>query len=255
MVRQGPLGRRGGGDRRRVLILGSTGRSFARPGLSTILLDLDGTLVDPAPGIVGSFRHALDALGRPAEPADDLLWVIGPPIRETFAAVLGDQEGVENGVRLYRERYGAWGLFEAAVYDGVPTALSELRANGLNLLVCTSKAAVFARRVVDHFGLSDWLSGVYGPDLDGRFDDKGDLIAHILSVEGLASDQVLMVGDRKHDVLAAARHGIPSIGVLWGYGAEEELRAAGVGTLIAHPSELPAACLEPDAIGRNRSKG
>jgi len=117
-----------------------------------------------------------------------------------------------------------------------------LRARGLTLLICTSKARVFAERVADHFGLNAYLAGVYGPDLDGRFEDKGDLIAHILEAERLAPENVCMVGDRKHDMLAAAGHGIPGVGVLWGYGDEAELRAAGATVLIHEPGELPSAC-------------
>ena len=210
--------------------------------MTTLLLDLDGTLVDPAPGIVGSCRHALEALGCPADPADDLHWVIGPPVRQSFATLLGGRGDPEAALALYRARYGERGLFEAAVYPGIHDALGALRRQGFRLLVATSKAKVFADRVVEHFGLAAHLGGVHGAELDGRHEDKGELIAHILQTEGLAAQDVCMVGDRRHDVLGAARHGIPCIGVLWGYGGEAELRAAGAATLIAAPAELPGAC-------------
>jgi len=93
-------------------------------------------------------------------------------------------------------------------------------------------------RVVEHFGFVALLDGVYGPDLDGRFDDKGDLIAHLVETEGLAHDEVCMVGDREHDVRAASRHAIPTVGVLWGYGSREELSAAGAEVIISMPVEL-----------------
>jgi phosphoglycolate phosphatase len=203
---------------------------------TTLLLDLDGTLVDPGPGIIGSYRHALTTLGVDAA-GDDLRWVIGPPLRETFAHLLG-LERVEEAVRLYRERYAAEGLYEAAVYPGIMEVLNKHLARGTRLLLCTAKPAVFARRVVDHFGLGPYLSAVYGPDLDGRFDDKGDLIDHLLGVEKLDPAEACMVGDRKHDVLAAARHGVPTVGVLWGYGGRDELEAAGAGLIVARPEEL-----------------
>lgn len=203
----------------------------------TLLLDLDGTLVDPGPGIIGSYRHALTALD--FDPAgDDLRWVIGPPLRETFARLLDGPNKVEEAVRLYRERYAAQGLYEAAVYPGITETLEAHLARGSRLLLCTAKPAVFARRVVEHFDLAPYLSAVYGPDLDGRFDDKGDLIDHLLGLEKLDPAGVCMVGDRKHDVLAAARHGIPTVGVLWGYGGREELEAAGAGLIITRPTEL-----------------
>ena len=208
----------------------------------TVLLDLDGTLVDPAAGILSSFRHALRVMDHTPDPADDLLWVIGPALRESFGRVLGGKDQVEAAVAAYREVYGATGLFDAEVYAGIPQALADLRAKGSRLLVCTAKGHVFARRVVDHFGLAPFMSHVYGPELDGRLEDKGDLIAHILATERLSPESVVMVGDRKHDALAAGRHGIPTIGVLWGYGGAAELTAAGAAPLISAPEELPDAC-------------
>lgn len=102
---------------------------------TTILLDLDGTLIDPAPGILGCCRQALEALGCPAGADEDLRWVIGPPLRASFARLLGGRGDPEAAVRLYRARYGETGLFEAAVYPGVIEALAALEARGLTLLV------------------------------------------------------------------------------------------------------------------------
>ncbi|MDB5479649.1 MAG: hypothetical protein JWO83_702 [Caulobacteraceae bacterium] len=209
---------------------------------TTILLDLDGTLIDPAPGILGCCRQALEALGCPARPEEDLRWVIGPPLRGSFVRLLDGRGDPEEALRLYRARYGETGLFEAGVYPGVVDALAALRARGLTLLVCTSKARPFAERIVEHFGLAPYLAGVYGAELDGRLDDKGDLIAHLLAAESLAPDAACMVGDREYDMRAAARHGIPGIGVLWGYGDAAELQGAGATALIASPTELPDAC-------------
>jgi phosphoglycolate phosphatase len=204
----------------------------------TLLLDLDGTLVDPASGIVDCSRHALSRFGVFPPDADDLRWVIGPPIRESFRQLLDGRGDVEEAVRLYRERYSEWGLYQAAVYPGIPEALERHRARGTRLVLCTAKARSFARRVVDHFGLEPLLTGLYGAELDGRFEDKAELIAHILQAESLRPQDVCMVGDRKHDVIAAAKHGIPTIGVLWGYGGREELEAAGAAMLIQRADEL-----------------
>ena len=206
----------------------------------TLLLDLDGTLVDPAPGIIGSCRYALEQLGLPAAEDADLRWIIGPPIRQTFAKLAGAHADPEVAVALYRQRYSETGLYDAAAYPGILEALQERARNGDRLILCTAKARVFAERVVEHFGFAPLLSGVYGPDLDGRWDDKGDLIAHLLQAEGLDPQQVSMVGDRAHDVRAAARHGIPTIGVLWGYGGEAELAEAGAAVLIRAPRDLLA---------------
>ncbi len=211
------------------------------PKRQTLLVDLDGTLTNPAQGIVGSFRHALEAMGQVAPPAEGLTWIIGPSLRRSFADLIGGPEKVEAALGVYRDRYGTVGLFEAFVYDGVPEALDALKSSGARLILCTSKPRVYAIRILDRFGLAARFDAAYGAELDGRFDDKGDLIAHILAEERLAPEACAMWGDRKHDVIGAGRHAIPTIGALWGYGGEAELRAAGAAVLCARPEEVPAA--------------
>jgi phosphoglycolate phosphatase len=208
---------------------------------SVLLVDLDGTLTDPAEGIVGCFRLALEALGRNPPAAVDLTWIIGPPLRRSFADMLGDMGDPEEALRVYRHCYSSGGLLEAVVYDGVPEALAELRSAGARLFLCTSKPLVYAERILGRFDLRRDFEGVYGAELDGRYDDKGDLIARILDERSLEAEDCCMWGDRKHDVLAASRHAIPTIGALWGYGGADELREAGAAVLCASPSEVPAA--------------
>jgi phosphoglycolate phosphatase len=198
----------------------------------------EGTLVDPAPGIIGSCRFALEQLGVPAPHDADRGWIIGPPLRSSFSVLLGARGDPEAALTLYRQRYAERGLYDAAPY---PTMLEVLQARascGARLILCTAKPKIFADRVVQHFGFAPLPSAVYGPELDGRFDDKGGLIQHLLDVEALGPDQVCVVGDREHDVRAAARHGIPTVGVLWGYGSEAELAGAGAAVIIGEPREL-----------------
>ena len=211
---------------------------------NVLLVDLDGTLTDPAEGIAGSFRCALEAMGRRAPPAVELTWIIGPPLRSSFAVMLGGPEEAEAALAIYRARYGSVGLFEAYVYDGVPEALDALKSAGARLVLCTSKPRVYAVRVLERFGLDRHFDAAYGAELDGRFDDKGDLIAHILAEEGAAPRNCVMWGDRKHDVIGAGRHGIPTIGAVWGYGGEAELKDAGAAVLCARPADVPAAFAE-----------
>jgi phosphoglycolate phosphatase len=211
----------------------------ARP--KTLLVDLDGTLTDPAEGIIGCFRLALESLGRRAPPAADLGWIIGPPLRGCFAEFLGPEGDVEEGLEAYRSRYATEGLFEAYVYDGVRETLADLGAAGARLFLCTAKPLVYAGRILRHFDLERHFEAAYGDELGGRFQDKADLVAHILDNQGLDAEDCCMWGDRKHDVIAASRHGIPTIGALWGYGGAEELRAAGASILCQSPSEVPAA--------------
>jgi phosphoglycolate phosphatase len=140
--------------------------------------------------------------------------------------------------RIYRERYAEWGLREARPYPGVMDALKRRFADGTRLILCTSKPAFFARQVVSYFGFAALLGDVYGPELDGRFDDKGDLIGHLMTTEQLHPADVCMVGDRKHDVQAALRHGVPTVEVLWGYGSRDELERAGAAVIIDRPGDL-----------------
>jgi phosphoglycolate phosphatase len=208
---------------------------------SALLIDLDGTLTDPAEGIVGCFCLALEAMGRSPPPVAELTWIIGPPLRRCFADVLGEMGDPEEALRHYRRRYSTEGLFEAVVYDGVSETLTELSAAGARVFLCTAKPVVYAERILNYFDLARHFEAVYGDDLDGRYQDKADLIAHILDEQDLKAADCCMLGDRRHDVLAASRHGIPTIGALWGYGGADELREAGAALLCASPSQVPAA--------------
>ncbi|MFK7777823.1 MAG: HAD hydrolase-like protein [Gimesia sp.] len=186
---------------------------------------MDGTLTDPAPGIVACLEYALQKMGAP-EP-DDLNFkrFIGPPLQETFCELLGTSasQDIEAAMAYYRERFTDVGLFENSLYSGIPQALSALADEGFELRVATSKPRVFADRIIDHFGLRRFFSRVYGSELSGERTDKGDLIQYILETESLEPGCACMIGDRRHDVLGAQRHGVLSIGVLWGFGDQEEL--------------------------------
>jgi phosphoglycolate phosphatase len=162
-------------------------------------------------------------------------------LRRCFAEALKGDGDPEVALKIYRSRYSTDGLFEAIVYDGVKQALAELRGAGTRLFLCTAKPLLYAERILSHFDLEQHFEGAYGDELGGRFQDKADLIAHILERERLEADDCCMWGDRKHDVLAASRHGIPTIGALWGYGGADELRAAGAAALCESPSHVPAA--------------
>jgi phosphoglycolate phosphatase len=209
-----------------------------------ILVDLDGTLVDPKPGLIGSVQCALDKLGHPVPPADELLWLIGPPFRVSFPKLLGSADRTEEAITYYRESYFNGGMYDAVVYDGVPEALTALSAAGHRLFVATSKPHYYARPIVQHFGLAAHFHAIHGPELDGTNDHKADLIAHIIRQEGIHPERALIIGDREFDVKAAARNGMRAVGVTWGYGSPEELRAAGAAALCDSPDRLAEAVLE-----------
>jgi phosphoglycolate phosphatase len=207
-----------------------------------LLFDLDGTLTDPKPGIVGSLRFALNQLGVSCPGDDVLATFIGPPLRGTFAMLLDTSEAsrIEEAMGLYRQRFAATGLYENQVYAGIPAMLEQAQQAAAAMYVATSKPAVYAERIVQHFGLDHHFRRVYGAELDGRREDKADLLAYVLASEGVNAEAAVMIGDRAADVRAARANGVRSIGVLWGYGSADELLDAGVDILCKTPSELAA---------------
>jgi phosphoglycolate phosphatase len=203
-----------------------------------VLLDLDGTLIDPRAGLIGSIQYALAQLGQPVPPAGDLLWMIGPPLRLSFGKLLGRQDLTELAIARYRERYFAGGMYDAVVYAGIPEALEQLCAAGCRLILATSKPHHYARPILKHFALAPRFAAIHGPELDGRHDAKTELLAHILAKHKLDPQTAIMVGDRKFDVAAANSNGIASIGAAWGYGSIAELRAAGAASICDAPCQL-----------------
>ncbi len=214
---------------------------------SSVLFDLDGTLTDSAPGIFRSTRYALERLNasdgveRPIPRESELRWIVGPPLLDSFAKLVGDDKAATM-LALYRERYAEIGMFENTVYPGIVDALEALKASGYRLFVATSKLETSARPILEHFRLAGYFEAIYGSQADGTRAAKGDLLAYLIERERLViSDGVVMIGDRKHDALGARAVGIGSIGVLWGYGDAPELTAAGADPLIEAPAQIPAA--------------
>lgn len=208
----------------------------------TVFFDLDGTLTDPAEGITTCVRHALHCQGIEEENYENLTRMIGPPLAEGFAEFYGmDEAHAWQGVRDFRELFARIGVEKNILYPGVREMLEQLRGAGITLAVATSKPEPFAQAIVRRFELEGYFSLVGGATLDETRTKKAEVIAHVLAQLGLSGPEgVLMVGDRKHDVLGAAAHGIDAAGVLYGYGSREELTAAGAVCL----AETPAAVAE-----------
>ena len=206
--------------------------------LDAIFFDLDGTLTDPKPGITRSIQYALHRLEQSTIPTEDqLTWCIGPPLRTSFVKLLGEASA-DLAVALYRERFSEVGLYENSVYAGIRDVLSALRSSGHRLFVATSKAHVFADRIIDHFDLRDHFEQVFGAELDGTRADKSDLLAHALRTTAVDPSRTLMIGDRSHDMVGAKNNGMKGIGVLYGYGTRDELIAAGARQLCAAPQAI-----------------
>lgn len=203
-----------------------------------VFFDLDGTLADPQKGIIACIHYALTALDAPIPSQAKLLQWIGPPLQESFLAVLDCPDRANQAVALYRYRFATVGLFENHMYDGIPEMLTALSASN-TLWVTTSKPHIFAHKIIKHFHLDSFFASIYGSELDGTHASKSDLLAHVLNTERLDPAEVVMVGDRRHDIVGAQQNHIPAIGVTWGFGSEQELKGAGAIALCHTPEQLP----------------
>ncbi|GAB2450722.1 HAD hydrolase-like protein [Xylanimonas ulmi] len=223
--------------------------------MTLVLLDLDGTLMDSAPGITTSVAHAFRTLGLPAPDDRALRSFVGPPITTSFPAHGVPPERLAEAIRVYREDFAATGMWDATVFAGVPAQLARLREAGCALVVATSKPEVFAVPIVERFGLAPLVDGVFGAPLDEQ-GTKADVIARALATldrragDGpLLDGPVLMVGDREHDVVGAREHGIDCLGVRWGYAADGELEAAGAVAVVDDVADLAARALSLLGLG------
>lgn len=199
-----------------------------------VYIDLDGTLTDPFEGIAGCICYALDRLGEPRPSYEDLRRFIGPPLLDTFGELVG-HERAPVALEHYRERFGDIGWRENIPYEGIHDALDALKAAGHRCFVATTKPHVFARRIVEHFGMAAYFVEVFGSELDGTRTDKTELLAWART--GSAADSV-MVGDRYHDMIGARNNEFRAIGVTWGYGSPDELLDSGAHELAETPAEL-----------------
>lgn len=202
-----------------------------------IYFDLDGTLTDPYEGITRCIVYALDALGFP-RPDDAFLHAcIGPPLWDTFPELVG-QELTERAVALYRERFVDVGWKENQPYAGIHDALERIAAAGHTMFVATAKPHMHAARIVEHFGMGEYIHNVYGSELDGTRATKTDLLKFALE-KNPGSVARIMIGDRRHDLAGAIANDLEPVGVAWGYGSLEELQAAGAASIAHAPGELP----------------
>jgi phosphoglycolate phosphatase len=207
--------------------------------MDAIYFDLDGTLTDPKPGITRSIQYALRKLDHHTIPTEDeLTWCIGPPLRASFVKILGAPDSADLAVSLYRERFSDIGLYENGVYDGIGDVLTTLGRSGRRMFVATSKPHVFAERIIDHFGLRHHFEHVFGSELDGTRVDKSHLLEYALRTTSVDPSKTLMIGDRSHDMIGARNNGIRGIGVLYGYGSEDELIGAGALHVCATPQAI-----------------
>ena len=212
---------------------------------SVLLFDLDGTLTDPGEGIRNSVAYALQKYGITVTEQESLNRFIGPPLQEGFQEFYGfsPKEAIR-AVGYYREYYRDRGIYENCVYDGMEEVLKVLKQAGRHLVVATSKPEVFARQIISYFHLDPYFEYVAGMELDGGRGTKAEVIEYALEACKVPDrTKVLMIGDREHDVLGAKKAGIDCLGVLYGFGTEEELLTAGASGITATVEGILEYCL------------
>lgn len=204
-----------------------------------LLFDLDGTITDSADGITNSVAYALGKMGI-SEEKSNLYRFVGPPLRDSFMDFYGfDEKKAEEGVRLYREYYARKGIFENKVYPGIPHLLQACKVQGKKVILATSKPQVYAKQILEHFELVEYFDDIQGSSMDGSKVRKEDVIqSALLDNEITDMQEVLMIGDRKHDVIGSGKFGISCVGVLYGYGGREELTACGAKWIVDTVEDL-----------------
>ncbi|MDA8227536.1 MAG: HAD family hydrolase [Desulfitobacterium hafniense] len=211
-----------------------------------ILFDLDGTLTNPFMGITKSVQYALKHFGIEENNLESLKKFIGPPLKESFQEYYHfDDIMATKAIEKYREYFSVTGIFENLVYFGIPELLEELDKWGKKLVVATSKPTVFAEKILMHFGLDNFICFTVGSNLDGSRVKKGEVISYALNYGGFRSNmKIVMVGDRKHDIIGAKENGIDSIGVLYGFGSRSELEFQGPTGIAEDVKSLKLMLLE-----------
>ncbi|MBP3963893.1 HAD family hydrolase [Paenibacillus lignilyticus] len=206
-----------------------------------ILFDLDGTLTDPKQGITRAVQYALAKYEIIVDDLDQLEPFIGPPLASSFQEHYGfSASEARTAVDYYREYFADRGIYENEVYGGIRDLLERLAEQKRTLILATSKPTVFAKRILSYFQMDSYFDVICGSNLDGTMSDKADIIAHILRSQQLTAESAVMIGDRKHDLIGAQRNGVDSIGVGYGYGSEEELRAQSPKYYVRSVRELQA---------------
>ena len=208
-----------------------------------MLFDLDGTLTESGPGIMNCVKYALEKFGIVEESNEALKRFIGPPLVDSFMNFYGFSEAdARKAMAFYRERFSPVGIFENSVYDGIKETLEKLKSDGTKLFVATSKPEIYVPKILSHFDLDGYFEFAGGSDLAETRSEKAKVIDFVIKQNSLekeaACGNVVMIGDRLHDVAGAKKNGIPCIGVLWGYGSREELEKYGADFIISRPEEL-----------------
>jgi len=210
--------------------------------IKNVFFDLDGTINDPKKGFMRCLQYALEQMGQPQPERIDYSKYIGPPLRTSFPELLGTSDSilVEKAMSLFRERLSKIGIYETELYPGVIEMLTEISRDSHKLFVVTSRPTVYSIKIVKILKINHYFDNIFGPELDGRFDDKTELVAHIIDKLNLVPAETVMIGDREVDVIAGKSNGTETIGVTYGYGSEKELLGCLPDHICHSPDQIPA---------------
>lgn len=206
-----------------------------------ILFDLDGTLIDSGPGIMRAMTYALDKMGKQVDNPDDLHACIGPPLSESFKKLFNIEESqIKQAIDYYRECYRGGAIFEATLYPGIVEMLKQIKEMDYKIVMATSKPEHFAKMIAEKMGFEQYFDFIGGSTFQETRTSKREVIEYVLEQMGNPPiERVVMVGDRKYDVIGAAECGIETIGVLYGgYGTREEMLEANAKYVAETPEEI-----------------
>lgn len=206
---------------------------------NTILFDLDGTLTDSGEGIINCASLALEHFGITVPDRETMRVFVGPPLDKTFREFGVPADRTDEAIRVYRSRYIPIGRFENTPYPGIRELLETLRDRGHRLFIATSKPEGMSVEILEHFGLAHFFTDICGATMDGSRSTKEDVIAYLFG-KNKGEGKILMVGDTVYDILGAKAHGIPAIGVAWGYGNVRDMTEAGAIAIAESTEELLA---------------
>ncbi|HFR3591067.1 HAD family hydrolase [Streptococcus suis] len=210
----------------------------------TILFDLDGTLTDSGQGILNSVAYALEKMGIEEPDAANLNQFIGPPLYESFSRFYQlSPEDTQSAVDAFRVYFKEKGMFENQLYPGIIPLLEELRTAGKTLVIATSKPEIFAKQILEHFGIAHYFDVIAGASLDSSRISKADVIGYAINQLEAFPKQAVMIGDREHDIEGARMHQLPAIGVLYGYGNKQEFEKAGATMIVETVQDLKRVLL------------
>lgn len=211
-----------------------------------ILFDLDGTIIDPKEGITKSVEYALNKFEIKVDNLNELCKFIGPPLKDSFIEYYNfSEDEAEKAIKYYREYFADRGIYENKLYKGFEDILISLKENNKVLIVATSKPTIFATKILENFNLSKYFTFVSGSNFDGSRVRKSEVIQYALEINNIKDlSEVVMIGDRKHDIYGAKEVGLDSIGVLYGYGDYEELYNSGANYIVNSVEELRALIMD-----------